>query len=319
MKIFVTGASGFIGSHLVAKLIVRGHSVVCLVRDPSRATQLARQGAILASGDVTNRDSMREPMRGADAVFHLAGWYALGIRRDEINSMRAINVDGTRNVLELAVDLGVPKVMHTSTVGVFGNTHGQVVDESYRAAKDTLKSEYERTKWAAHYEIAVPLQQRGAPVIILQPGGVTGAGDSAQHVVLYKFFLRRFPVMFGASSGVTWAHVDDIAEGHILAMERGRVGESYILAGPAMTYRELMEQFAKITGLPGPKIWLTTSTFQPKSASARVFLTSATRSDAVMGLFRNSSAPDSNPSILSSIPVSRLHLVPGFVGGSTSP
>jgi nucleoside-diphosphate-sugar epimerase len=258
MKIFVTGASGFIGSHLASKLIARGHAVVCLVRDPSRASQLAQQGAMLVPGDVTNRNSMREPMRGADAVFHLAGWYALGIRRGEINQMRAVNVDGTLNVLELAAELGVPKILHTSTVGVFGNTRGKVVDESYRASKDSLKSEYERTKWAAHYEVAVPMQQRGAPLIILQPGGVTGAGDSAQHVVLYRSFLRRTPVMFGERSGATWAHVDDIAEGHILAMERGRIGESYIIAGPALTYRQMMEQFAKITGIPAPKIWLNT-------------------------------------------------------------
>ena len=212
MKIFVTGASGFIGSHLVSKLIARGHTAICLVRDPSRAALLAQQGAQLALGDATNRDSMREPMRGADAVFHLAGWSALGIRRDEINRMRAVNVDGTRNVLELAVELGVPKILCTSTVGVFGNTRGQIVDEGFRAAKDSLQTEYERTKWAAHYEIAVPLQQRGAPVLILQPGGVTSAGDSARHVVLYRFFLQRIPVMFGARSGLTWAHVDDIAK-----------------------------------------------------------------------------------------------------------
>lgn len=256
MKAFVTGATGFIGRHLVTKLLARGHTVICLVRDPSKAVRLKEEGAVLARGDVTNRDSMREPMRGADAVFHLAGWYALGVRRGEISQMRAINVDGARNVLELAAELGVPKILHTSTIGVFGNTGGRTVDESFRAAKDSLNSEYERTKWAAHYEVAVPLQERGAPVIILQPGGVTGAGDSSPHVLLFRLFLRRTPVMFGARSGLTWAHVDDIAEGHILAMERGRAGESYILAGPALTYREMMEVFAKITGTPPPRFWL---------------------------------------------------------------
>lgn len=256
MKIFVTGATGFIGGHLVAQLLARGHTAVCLVRDPTKAARLAQQGAVLARGDVTDRDSMREPMGGADAVFHLAGWYALGIRRDEISKMREINVDGARNVLELAAELGVPKILHTSTVGVFGNTNGKLVDENFRAAKDSLKSEYERTKWAAHYEIAVPLQERSAPVIILLPGGVTGAGDPSPHVTLFRFFLRQMPVMFGGRAGVTWAHVDDIAEAHILAMERGRAGESYITAGPALTYREAMELFSKITGIPPPKIWL---------------------------------------------------------------
>lgn len=254
MRVCVTGATGFIGSHLVPKLISRGCSVTCLVRQPDKAEALAKSGAALAKGDVTDRESMREPMRGSDVVFHMAAWYAYGVR--DTRRMVAVNVDGARNTLELAVELGVPKIIFTSTVGVFGNTRGQIVDESYRIGKQEMVSDYERTKWAAHYEVAGSLQKRGAPIIIVQPGGVTGPGDSAPHAEMYRIFFRRPPIMFGARSGLTWAHVDDIAQGHVLALEKGKPGESYILAGPPLTFREAMQMWEKITGVPAPKVWI---------------------------------------------------------------
>lgn len=254
MKICVTGATGFIGTHLVPKLIARGHTVTCLVRDPAKAESLKQHGAALAVGDVTDRESMRAPMRGAEAVFHLAGLYAYGLRNAQ--RMLAINVDGARNTLELAFELGAPRIIHASTVGVFGNTRGRIVDEAYRAEKADMASAYERTKWMAHYEVAVPLQQSGAPITILQPGGVTGPGDDAPHSSTYRYYLQRMPVFFGAKSGLTWAHVDDIAEGFILAMEKGRPGESYILAGPPLTYKEVMKVLEQIAGIPAPRVWL---------------------------------------------------------------
>jgi nucleoside-diphosphate-sugar epimerase len=254
MKYFVTGATGFIGSHLVPKLIGQGHAVTCLVRTPAKAKFLKDIGATLAQGDVTDKASLSALLRGMDGVFHLAGMYELG--HEYHDRMRAINVDGARNIFEAALEAGVPRIVHTSTIGVFGNTHGKLPDETYRVAKSELSSEYERTKWAAHYEVALPMIQRGAPIIITQPGAVTGRGDTSPLAQIFAMFLQRMPVMFGAKSGVTWAHVDDIADGHILAMEKGRIGESYILAGPAMTYRESMRVFEEISGLGAPKVWL---------------------------------------------------------------
>jgi nucleoside-diphosphate-sugar epimerase len=254
MKIFVSGANGFIGSHLVSILLKRGHTVICLVRDPRKAGRLAELGATTVAGDVSDRASMRGPMQGSDVVFHLAGWYAIGIQ--DKARMQAINVAGARNTLELAVELGVPKIIHTSTVAVFGNTLGKIVDETYRASQNAMASEYERTKWAAHYEVAVPLQQKGAPIIIVQPGGVSGAGDVSPFVQVIDLFLQKMPVMFGARSGITLAHVDDIAEGHVLAMEKGKAGESYVLAGPCLTYRELFQKLELLSGISAAKIWM---------------------------------------------------------------
>jgi len=254
MKYFITGATGFIGGRLARQLAQAGHHVVAIVRDPAKATDLAALGVELRKGDVTDRASLREAMPGADGVFHLAGWYAIGSL--DAAKMQAINVDGARHTLELAAELGVPKIIHTSTVGVFGNTRGKIMDESYYAGKEAMGSEYERTKWAAHYEVAVPLQKKGAPVIIAQPGGVTGAGDTSPHVQTFESFLQRIPVMFGAKSGLTLAHVDDIADGHTLAMEKGKPGEAYILAGPSVTYRQIFEMCEKITGIPATKMWV---------------------------------------------------------------
>ncbi len=122
-RIVVTGATGFIGSRLVPVLLRRGYAVTCLVRSPAKAADLARQGATLVPGDVTERSSLVEPLRDAAALFHLADWYALG-NLDKAK-MRAINVDGARHALEVAAELGVPKIIHTSTVGVFGNTQAR--------------------------------------------------------------------------------------------------------------------------------------------------------------------------------------------------
>jgi nucleoside-diphosphate-sugar epimerase len=130
------------------------------------------------------------------------------------------------------------------------------VDESYHVAQQSLFSEYERTKWAAHYEVAVPLQQRGAPIVIVQPGGVTGPEDVSPLNMTYEFYLRHMPIMMGPKAGLTVAHVDDITDGHILALEKGRNGESYILAGPAVTYRQMMEMWQAICGVSAPKLWL---------------------------------------------------------------
>jgi len=253
-KIYVTGATGFIGSRLVAQLTARGDAVTCLVRAPGKAAALEKMGAQLVQGDVTDRARVRETLRGADAVFHLAGIYRYGA--NYLRHMRAVNVDGARNVLETAAELGASKIIHTSSVAVFGNTRGLMVDESYRCNKQDMASEYERTKWEAHYEVAVPLQKRGAPLIIVMPGVVTGPNDPSPHMMQVAFYLNRFPIGFGAKSGVAWAHVDDIAAGHILAAERGRNGEAYILAGPALTWKQAEQMWQKITGIPAPKLWL---------------------------------------------------------------
>ena len=253
MKYFVTGATGFIGGRLIRQLRAAGHEVRALVRTPSKAKDLEGLGVPLYPGDVTDKESMRAGMRGSDGVFHLAAWYRIGARPSERRSAERINVQGTRNVLELMRELAIPKGVYTSTLNVFGDTEGWVGDESYRHTGPWL-SEYDRTKWVAHYEVAVPMIQAGLPLVIVQPGAVYGPGDESVIGNLLRQYLRRTLPIRPHGAAVCWGHVDDTAHGHILAMEKGRPGESYLLAGPPHTLEEALEIAEEITGIRPP--WL---------------------------------------------------------------
>src|SRR5438270_9502468 len=164
MKYFLTGATGFLGSHVARQLLAAGHSVNALVRTPTKAGELAALGAKLFAGDITDKDSLREPMRGTDGVFHVAAWYKIGAR-DHTEAER-INVGGTRNVLEVMRELGIRKGVYTSTLAIWSDTSGRVVDESYRYTGPHI-SEYDRTKAAAH-AVAEGFIREGLPLVIVQ-------------------------------------------------------------------------------------------------------------------------------------------------------
>ncbi len=252
MRYLVTGGTGFIGHRLVRQLRAAGHEVVALVRDMERAADLRALGADLVRGDITDPTSLPAPMVGADGVFHLAAWYHLGAR--DSSAAYRINVEGTRNVLDAAGAAAVPKVVYTSTIAVFGDTHGQVVDEDYRMEGPWL-SEYDRTKWLAHYQVALPAAEAGLPLVIVQPGIVYGPGDHSQvGSVLRDYLRRRLPVI--PPQGGCWSHVGDSAAGHVLAMERGRPGRAYVLAGPCMMWKDVLSLAEEITGIPAPRITL---------------------------------------------------------------
>jgi len=256
LKAFVTGSTGFIGSRLVKDLLAHGYEVGGLAREVDRARALF-PNVQFTRGDITDRESMRPGMAGADIVFHVAAWYTIGIGKKDREQMYRVNVEGTRNTLELATELKARKIVYTSTVGVYGHTHGQTVDESFTADGVHFQSEYTRTKFLAHYEVAVPLQQRGAPLVMVCPGMVYGPGDTSLVQTMLRVYARRLLwVMTGADSGLTWAYVDDVVTGHRLAAEKGRPGETYILAGPALTYREFFAACERATGIPAPRVWL---------------------------------------------------------------
>jgi nucleoside-diphosphate-sugar epimerase len=253
MRYFVTGATGFVGGRVARQLREVGHEVRALVRDPSRAGDLAALGVELHAGDIRDPSTLERPMEGVDGVFHLAAWYKLG--SDEAAYAQSINVTGTRNVLRLVERLGVPKAVYTSTVAVFSDTHGQLVDESYRYDGPAL-SEYERTKHAAHYEVALPMIAEGLPLVVVMPGVVYGPGDrSPLHDLLIQYLRGRLPVV-PKGTRYCWGHVDDIARGHVLAMEKGRTGESYILAGEPYGLIEALELAEGITGIKAPRLRL---------------------------------------------------------------
>jgi nucleoside-diphosphate-sugar epimerase len=147
MKYFVTGTTGFIGGRVARQLLAAGHEVIALVRTPSRTQELVALGVKVHAGDITDKESLRTPMTGVDGVFHIAAWYKIGAR--EKSQAEEINVGGTRNVLLMMKELGIPKGVYTSTLTVFSDTRGQMVDETYKYTDTSFLSEYDRTKW--HY------------------------------------------------------------------------------------------------------------------------------------------------------------------------
>jgi nucleoside-diphosphate-sugar epimerase len=269
VRYLVTGATGFIGGELARQLAAASFDVVALVRDPERARAderapsddqgratdspssiLSHPRVVVAKGDITDKESMREAMAGVDGIFHVAGWYHIGAR-DKSPAFR-INVEGTRNVLELAGELTIPRIVYTSTLAVFSDTHGQLVDESYRFAGKHL-SVYDLTKSLAHYEVAVPLMQAGLPLVIVQPGAVYGPGDRGPLADVFRLYLRRKLPAIPQRVAYCWGHVSDIARAHILAMQKGRIGEAYIIAGPCHELVEVVKLLEKITSIPPPR------------------------------------------------------------------
>lgn len=249
-RYFVTGATGFVGAEVAKQLRTRGHQVVALVRSPEKASLLAKLGCELRVGDIMAPDTLRAAMAGVDGVFHLAAWYKTGAPHARPLAT-AVNVDGTRHVLGVMRELGIARGVYTSSLAVFSDTRGVLVDESYRYDGPHL-SVYDETKWRAHYEVAQPAIAQGLPLIIVQPGVVYGPGDtSAVRGIFVRHLRRRLPFV-PAGTTYCWGHVDDTAHAHIEAMERGRVGESYIIAGPAHSLLDAVRAAARASGRPAP-------------------------------------------------------------------
>jgi len=249
MNYFVTGATGFVGGRVARQLVQDGHQVVAVVRNPAKAKDLADLGITLHTGDVTDKESMRAPMASVDGVFHIAAWYKVGVR-DKSDGVK-VNIEGTRNVLELMQELGIPKGVYTSTLGVNEDTGGKLVDETYRYS-GPFYSEYTRTKAEAHH-IADQFIAKGLPLVIVMPGLVYGPGDtSSLRVTLIQYLQRRLPVI-PRQLAYCWAHVDDAARAHILAMEKGKPGETYIIGGPMHTFVDGLKIAEQITSIPAPR------------------------------------------------------------------
>ncbi|HEX8752078.1 MAG TPA: NAD-dependent epimerase/dehydratase family protein [Solirubrobacterales bacterium] len=253
MKVFVTGGTGFIGGEVVRQLRSRGDEVVCLVRNPGKAAKVESLGCELVRGDLGDERAIREGMAGCDAVIHAAAVYEVGIPASQRAAMKEANVGGTERVLGAALEDKVPKVLYVSTVGIFGNTHGKVVDESYEHPADGFTSCYEQTKWEAH-QVARRLIGEGLPCVIMQPGGVYGPGDtSSVGQLLEQFLAGKMPLMPFPELGICLSHVEDIAAGILLGLDRGKVGEAYVISGPATTMREAIGVVAEETGKRPPR------------------------------------------------------------------
>jgi nucleoside-diphosphate-sugar epimerase len=251
MKAFVTGGTGFIGKQLVRKLRERGDEVVALVRTPSKATDL---DAEIVQGDLSDEDAIRQGVQGCDSVFHVGATYKVGIPKTEHAAMYDANVKGTERVIDNAVEAGVQRIVYVSTGNVYGNTRGQVVDETYvRPQPPDFLSYYDETKYLAH-QAALERIRAGAPVIIAQPGGVYGPGDPSElgnmidQARTGKLKLRLFP-----DAGFNFIYVDDVADGLLLVHDKGRIGEAYNIAGEKATMGDLVDKTCELVGRKPPK------------------------------------------------------------------
>ena len=259
-RVLITGGTGFIGRRLTAGALARGAFVFVLTRHPeaARARTLALAGARLLLGDITDRESVRRALEVArpQRLFHNAGWYELSLPRQRRRQMRAVNVDGVENVLSLAAEMGVDRVIYTSSTTALGDTGGPVADEGFRR-RTAVASWYEATQVDAH-SLALRHQQAGEPVVIVAPAQVVGSGDHSPLGAMARLFLRgRLPPIGWAPQGAfTFAHVDDVADGMLAAGERGKPGELYFLAGETLTLRELMRVWKTSEGRAPVWIWL---------------------------------------------------------------
>ncbi|MEO8632614.1 MAG: NAD-dependent epimerase/dehydratase family protein [Chloroflexota bacterium] len=255
MNVFLTGATGFVTGTVTMHLLARGDQVRALVRDATRGRVLARAGVTAVAGDLSDAGALRRGMEGVDAVVHGAALYEVGIAPSQRPAMFAANVTGTEHVLEAALAAGVRRVAYVSTCAIFGNTRGAIVDETYTRS-GPYTSYYEETKVRAH-EIALRFAERGLGVSIAQPGGVYGQGDTSGMGGLMRDFARgRLPFVPFADTGLNFVHVDDVARGIVLVLDRGQPGRSYVLGGENARVVDAFAALARITGRGLPRLRL---------------------------------------------------------------
>ncbi|MEW5990648.1 MAG: NAD-dependent epimerase/dehydratase family protein [Chloroflexota bacterium] len=261
-RIAVTGAAGFVGRYVVRRLHERGDQAVAIVREKGRATSitdLVAEGLDLIEDDLSEPARLAEHLRDADGVVHAAGRYAVGIRPDERDAMWDANVGATTAVLDAAEASGVPRIVYVSTCGVFGDTRGEIVDESYRRdLRDGFVSWYDETKYDAH-EVAELRIRAGAPIVIVLPSQVYGRGDHSDvgHV-LRRAAAGRLRSAALDDVGLGFVHVEDLATGIVAALDLGRVGEAYVLSGPTARLREAIEVAAAVGGHLPPRLRIPT-------------------------------------------------------------
>lgn len=249
MKVLVTGANGFTGSHLVKALERRGDAVVGLVRKSSNLKRLSGCNVQLVYGDITDRDALKTAMTGVDWVFHTAAYVELGLV--DAPAMERVNVEGTRAVMEVAQATDVKKVVYCSTIGVFGDTQGRVVDETFQREQADFSSAYDRTKYEAQ-QIVDRFAAQGLPVVSILPSGIFGADDPHFGPVIQQFLKGKLKLWAGGERITGIVHVDDLVTAMILAAEQGKPGEHYIISAGDLTTREMFAILSQETGVPVP-------------------------------------------------------------------
>ena len=258
MNCFVTGASGFVGANLVHQLVACGHRVKALLQPGADVRGLAGAPFERVEGDLSDRQALAKAMLGSDWCFHVAASYHLWL--PDYSMMYAANVEGTRNVLETAAAAGCRRIVYTSTVGCIGlprEANRQIIptDETCPAFESQMTNHYKRSKWQAE-QVALELARKGLPVVIVNPTAPVGPRDvkpTPTAKVIVDFLNRSMPAYL--DTGLNWVHVRDVVIGHILAAEKGRIGERYILGNAEgnWTMKEALAVLEQISGVPAPR------------------------------------------------------------------
>jgi dihydroflavonol-4-reductase len=255
MPALVTGGTGFVGSRVVRKLLAHGETVRCLARSTSPRGNLDGLPVEIVSGDLQDTASLERAVRGCDTVFHVAADYRLWSR--DPGQLYRNNVDGTRNLLNAAAEAGCRRIVYCSSVGALGIPKGGGSGtETTPVVLEDMIGHYKRSKFLAERE-ADAAAERGVPVVIVNPSTPVGPNDvkpTETGKIITRFLNDQMPAYL--DTGLNLVDVDDVAEGHLLAAERGKVGEKYILGNRNMTLQEILECLAELTGKPAPKTQL---------------------------------------------------------------
>lgn len=255
MRTFVTGATGFIGGQLTRELLADGCKVRVLARPGSDRRNLVGLDVEIWEGDLLDRDNLEQALAGIDILYHAAADYRLWTRTPSV--MYDINVTGTRNILEAALANNLEKVVYTSSVGTLGNPgDGRPGSETTPVAFSDMVGDYKKSKYLAERE-AETFLQRGLPLVIVNPSTPVGPGDvkpTPTGKIIVDFLNRRMPAYL--DTGLNIIDVADCARGHILAAEKGAIGNKYILGNEDLTLRQIFDLLAEITGLPAPRVRL---------------------------------------------------------------
>jgi dihydroflavonol-4-reductase len=251
MKVFLTGATGFIGAHVAKHLAAEGAQLRVLVRPTSNLANLEGLQAETIVGDLLQPESLRSSIRGCEALMHVAADYRLWVRNPQ--TMYASNVEGTRSLLRIAREEGVARVVYTSSVATMGfKEDGTIIDETTPVLLADMVGHYKRSKFMAE-QVAIEAARDGQQVIILNPTTPIGPQDikpTPTGRIVVDFLNRKFPAY--VDTGLNLVDVAEVARAHAAALKKGRSGERYILGGENLTLKQILDKMSAITGLPSP-------------------------------------------------------------------
>lgn len=252
----VTGASGFVGSRITRLLLKSGHRVRVLVRPSSDRSNVRELEVSEVTGDLRDPASLERALEGCDALFHVGADYRLWTRRPA--ELYASNVDGTRNIMEAALRANIRRIVYTSSVATLGlNPTGQPADETTSVTLEDMIGDYKRSKFMAEEVVSHLVRERQLPAVIVNPSTPIGPGDikpTPTGRLIQDAATGKMPAF--VDTGLNLVHVDDVAQGHLLAFEKGEVGRRYVLGGEDLTLQNILTMIADITGRPAPRIKL---------------------------------------------------------------